>query len=123
MKPILALASIATLSLTLAACGGSSSPSSPSQTSPGPDVTINIVGIQGSNSYNPSPTTIKAGQRVIWKNVDTRTHDTIQDANTFSVPPIAGGAQSDPVTLSTPGTFTYHCGIHPSMTGTITVTP
>ncbi|HEY6895119.1 MAG TPA: cupredoxin domain-containing protein [Rhodanobacteraceae bacterium] len=121
MKTILALASIATLSLTVAACG--SSPSSPTPSSPGPDVTINILGIQGANSYNPSPTTIKAGQRVIWKNTDTRTHDTIQDANAFSVPPISAGAQSDPITLSTPGTFTYHCGIHPSMTGTITVTP
>ncbi len=94
----------------------------PTQTAPGADVTINIVGILGANSYAPSPTTIKAGQRVIWKNTDTRTHDVVQDSNAFSAPPIASGAQSDPITLSTPGTFTYHCGIHPSMTATITVT-
>lgn len=122
MKRTFALATFVTIALAAAACG-SSSPSSPTPSSPGPDVTINIVGISGANSFNPSPTTIKAGQRVIWKNTDTRTHDSVQDANAFSTPPIAAGAQSDPVTLSTPGTFTYHCGIHPSMTGTITVTP
>jgi plastocyanin len=113
---------IAIVSCAVAASACGSSPSTPSQTSPGPDVTINIVGISGANSYNPSPTTIKAGQRVIWKNTDTRTHDAVQDANTFAVPAIPAGAQSDAITLSTPGTFTYHCGIHPSMTGTITVT-
>lgn len=122
MKNTLVLtAAVAITALAAAACG--SSPSTPTQSNPGPDVTINIVGIQGSNSYNPSPTTIKVGQRVIWKNTDTRTHDTVQDANSFATPAIAAGAQSDPITMSTAGTFTYHCGIHPSMTGTITVTP
>lgn len=118
--PLSLTAAAAFAAFTAAACG--SSPSTPTQTNPGPDVTINIVGIQGANSYNPSPTTIKAGQRVIWKNTDTRAHDAVQDANSFATPAIAAGGQSDPVTLSTPGTFTYHCGIHPSMTGTITVT-
>lgn len=123
MKQTLALATVAiTFALVTAACG-SNSPSSPSQSNPGPDVTINIVGIQGANSFNPSPTTIKAGQRVIWKNNDTRTHDATQDAGSFKTSLLSPGSSSDPVTLSTPGTFTYHCSIHASMTGTVTVTP
>lgn len=101
------------------ACG-SSSPSTPTP-APLADATINIVGISGSSSFAPSPTTVTVGQRVIWKNVDTRTHDIIQDANSFTTPTIAAGAAADPVTMSTRGTFTYHCGIHPSMVGTITV--
>jgi plastocyanin len=64
---------------------------------------------------------VSVGQRVIWKNTDTRTHDIIQDANSFTTPAITAGAAADPVTMSTRGTFTYHCGIHPSMVGTITV--
>lgn len=123
MKRTLALSVLAaTFAFTAAACGSSSSPSSPSSSTPGPDVTINIVGISGANSFNPSPTTLKAGQRVVWKNTDTRTHDATDNAGSFKTTALGPGAQSDPVTLSTPGTFTYHCSIHPSMTGTITVT-
>jgi plastocyanin len=104
-----------------AACG-SSSPSTPTPPPPAAaDVTINIVGISGSSSFAPSPTTVSAGQRVTWKNVDTRTHNIIQDANSFMTPVIAAGGAADPVTMSARGTFAYHCGIHPSMVGTITV--
>ena len=104
----------------LAAGCGSSSPSTPTP-APLADATINIVGISGSSSFAPSPTTVSVGQRVIWKNIDTRTHDIIQDANSFTTPNISAGGAADAVTMSTRGTFAYHCGIHPSMVGTITV--
>lgn len=105
------------------ACGSSSSPSSPSPSSPGPgpDVTINITGINGSQSFAPSPTTLKVGQRVMWKNTDTRSHDAAADGGAFTTAVLAAGSTSDPVTMNTPGTFTYHCTIHPSMVGTVTV--
>ena len=74
----------------LAAGCGSSSPSTPTPT-PVADATINIVGISGSSSFAPSPTTVTLGQRVIWKNIDTRTHDIIQDSNSFTTPNIAAG--------------------------------
>lgn len=111
--------SLLALGALTAACG-SSTPSTPSP-APLADATINIVGISGSSSFVPSPTTVTVGQRVIWKNVDSRNHDIIQDANSFTTPIIAAGASGDPVTMSTRGTFAYHCGIHPSMVGTITV--
>jgi plastocyanin len=105
--------------LVAVGCGGST----PATPTPAPlaDATINIVGISGSSSFAPSPTTVAIGQRVIWKNIDTRTHDIIQDANSFTTPLITAGAAADPVTMSTRGTFAYHCGLHPSMVGTITV--
>jgi plastocyanin len=118
MKKLTALAAVA-LALSLGACG-SSSPSSPTSAPPA-DLTVNIVGINGSSSFAPNPTTVTVGQRVVWKNVDTRTHDIIQDANLFTTPVIATNASADAVTMSTRGTFTYHCGIHPSMTGTVIV--
>ncbi len=99
---------------------GSSTPSTPTP-APLADATINIVAISGSSSFAPSPTTVTVGQRVIWKNIDTRNHNIIQDANSFTTPIIAAGVAADPVTMSTRGTFAYHCGIHPSMVGTITV--
>ena len=112
-------ASLVTLALVATGCG--SSPATAPTPVPLADATINIVGISGSSSFAPSPTTVSVGQRVIWKNVDTRNHDIIQDANSFTTPIIAAGGSADPVTMSTRGTFTYHCGIHPSMVGTITV--
>jgi plastocyanin len=118
MKTALTLA-IVTTALGSVACG-SSSPSTPSP-APAADVTVNIVGISGGASFAPNPTTVAVGQRIIWKNVDTRNHDIIQDANAFTTPIIASGASADAVTMSTRGTFAYHCGVHPSMVGTVTV--
>ena len=103
-----------------AACG-SSSPSSPTPISPGADMTINITGINGAQSFAPSPTTVNVGQRVIWKNTDTRSHDASADNGNFTTPVLASGASSDPIAMNTRGTFTYKCTIHPSMVGTITV--
>ena len=51
--------------LTAAACGSNSTPAPPTPSSPGPDVTINITGINGTQSFAPSPTTVNLGQRVI----------------------------------------------------------
>jgi plastocyanin len=118
MKITLSFAIIA-IALSAIACG-SSSPSSPTPTS-GADVTVNIVGINGSNSFAPNPTTVAVGQRIAWKNADSTTHDIIQDANAFTTASVGAGATTNAVTMSTRGTFTYHCGIHPTMVGTVTV--
>ena len=118
MKTVRSLV-VMTLALGASACG-SSSPATPTP-APAADMTVNVVGISGSSSFAPSPTTVSVGQRIIWKNGDTRSHNIIQDANAFTTPIIASGASADAVTMSTRGTFPYHCGIHPSMVGTITV--
>jgi plastocyanin len=108
-----------TLALAAAACGSSSStPTSPTTAA---DVTINIVGNLAAQSFNPNPTTMKVGQSVAWKNTDTIAHDATQDAAKFDTGTLNAGATSTAVTMSTAGTFTYHCSIHPGMIGTITV--
>ncbi len=119
MKTALTLAIVAATALGAVGCG-SSTPSTPTPT-PSADVTVNIVGISGSSSFVPNPTTVTVGQRIVWKNVDIRSHDIIQDGNAFTTPVIAAGAAASAVTMSTRGTFAYHCGIHPSMVGTVTV--
>ena len=103
-----------------AACGSSSSsPSSPSGATA--DVTIQIQGDRGSSSYAPNPTTMRVGQSVAWHNSDSIAHDSTQDQGRFQTGTLNGGATSAPITMSTAGTFTYHCTIHPGMIGTITV--
>jgi plastocyanin len=39
----------------------------------------------------------------------------------FDTGTLAAGATSSPITLTAAGSFAYHCGIHPSMVGTLTV--
>ncbi|MGE5244863.1 MAG: plastocyanin/azurin family copper-binding protein [Betaproteobacteria bacterium] len=105
------------------ACGGSSNsnPTSPSPPASSADVTVGIVGDRASQSYSPSPVTMRVGQTIAWHNNDSITHTATQDAGTFNTGNLAAGATSAPVTMSTAGTFTYHCTIHPGMVGTVTV--
>jgi len=112
------LAAIAgVLALGAAACG-SSSPAAPTVAA---DVTISMVGDRGNQSYAPNPTTVRVGQTVAWKNNDTTVHDATQDASRFQTGTINAGSTSAPVTMSTAGTFAYHCTIHPGMVGTLVV--
>ena len=105
------------LALAGSACG-SSSPSAPTTSA---DVTISMLGDRGSQSYSPNPATMRVGQTVAWKNTDSTAHDATQDAGRFTTTTVNAGATSAPLTMSTAGTFTYHCTIHPGMVGTITV--
>ena len=113
---------------TLGGCGGSNGSMSPASPTPTPtpaasDVVITIVGMNGSLSYSPNPATVRVGQTVAWKNADSLAHTATADAGTFNTSTLAAGATSSPITMTTAGTFTYHCAIHGSMTGTLTVTP
>jgi plastocyanin len=111
------------------ACGGSSaSPTTPAPVTGGgggttatADVTITIVGMNGSQSYSPSAATMKAGQTVSWRNGDSVTHTATANGGAFDTGAIAPGAVSAPIKLSTTGSFAYHCAIHPSMTGSLAV--
>ena len=85
------------------------------------DVTITIQGNNGSNSFSPNPSTARVGQRVAWRNADSITHNATQDGGSFQSGNISAGSTSTPVTMNTPGTFAYHCTIHPGMVGTLTV--
>jgi len=100
-----------------AGCGSSSS--SPSTTTA--DVTVQMVGDLGSQSYNPNPTSMKVGQTIAWHNQDTTAHTSTKDGGGFDTGSVNAGATSSAITMSTAGTFTYHCTIHPGMVGTITV--
>jgi plastocyanin len=86
-------------------------------------VTISIVGMNGSNSYSPNPGAVKVGQTVAWRNADSTPHTATADAGGFNTGNIAAGATSSPITMTTAGSFPYHCTIHGfAMVGTLTVT-
>lgn len=79
------------------------------------------VSIQ-SFSFVKDNMTIAIGTTVRWTNNDTVTHTVTSDNNMFASPDLSPG-QSFEYTFNTEGTFTYHCSIHPMMTGTIIVKP
>ena len=108
-------------SLIVSACGSdSSSPTAPG-TSTAADVTVTIQSNNGSNSYAPSPASMRAGQTIAWRNADFIAHTATQDGAGFNTGTLAAGATSAATMMSTAGTFTYHCTIHPGMVGTINV--
>lgn len=120
-RPLLALIAIAGLSgLAGSGCGDDSDPASPEPTA---DVIIEIVANSGDSSYAPSPRVVTAGQTVAWHNAHGMTHTATADGGAFNTGNIGAGATSAPITMTTAGAFAYHCALHPSMVGTLTVNP
>lgn len=114
-------ASLAVLAVGVFACGGSnmSSVSGPTPATPPSNFMVDIAEINGPNSFFPSPATVGFQQIVVWRNTDTATHDVVFDDGSVETGRLAPGTLSQPITVS-PGTWTYHCAIHPTMVGTIT---
>lgn len=121
MRRFTCAASLAVLTLGAAACGGygSASPAVPSNgpVPPADAITINVVGINGAQSFSPNPSTIAAGKTVVWHNVDTTTHRVVLNDGELDTGNIPPGAFSQAMALVAPGP--YHCTIHPDMVGTI----
>jgi plastocyanin len=122
LSPMRWLLAMMTLAILAAAgCGGDDSDPGPQV--PAADVTIEIVANNGSSSYAPSPTTVLIGKTVAWHNAHSMTHTATADGGAFNTGNLAPGATSQPFTVTTAGSFPYHCGLHPSMVGTLTVVP
>jgi plastocyanin len=114
----------AILAAVVAGCGGDDNKNPMNPGGGTPDITINITGQNGSSSYNPSPDTVTVGQTVAWHNANGTTHTATADNGTaFNTSGVSPGSRSGLATMNTAGTFTYHCTIHPSMTGTLVVKP
>jgi len=106
------------LVVLLVACGGSSTNGNPGSGSGNGTVIQWTLAAQSS----PVVTTITAGTPVSWHNGDNVGHTVVPDN---SPPPasasLAPGATSAAQTINTPGTYAYHCSIHPGMHGSLTV--
>jgi plastocyanin len=110
----------------LASCGSSPSttPSTPPSSS-NPNVGLANVEVPssqgyGASSFVPGAVTIPVGGAVSWTSNDTIEHHPTADDGSWNDDLPAMGSASQKFT--TAGTYSYHCSIHPSMTGTITVT-
>ncbi len=80
MRVFVTVSTVIALGLGVWGCNGSSysngnsgNPTTPSPTIPGV-VTINVVAVNGAQSFSPNPATLPVGQMVVWHNVDGITH-------------------------------------------------
>lgn len=130
--------------LSLAACGGDSdsdtsgeSPAPSAEESPAPSteggsqtgenapapsgeaVRSEKVTISGF-AYDPETVTIQAGGKVIWQNEDSAEHTATLDDGSFDTGALAEGKLKSE-SFKEPGTYAYHCEIHPQMKGTVEV--
>jgi len=80
-----------------------------------------IVNCGGTWCFSPNPVRITAGSTVTWTNTTGPTHTSTSDTGAWNTGNIAPGTTSGAVSFPTAGTFTYHCAIHPTMTGSVIV--
>jgi plastocyanin len=79
----------------------------------------NEVWIQGM-AFDPATITITTGTSILWTNQDAIGHTVTSDSGLFDSGTVnTNGTFS--YMFATAGTFTYHCKIHPMMTGTVIV--
>jgi YVTN family beta-propeller protein len=70
-------------------------------------------------SFNPKSLAVKAGQTVAFTNNDSVTHTTTSSA--WDSRDIQPGSSYTLTAPSQPGSYAFHCSIHPSITGTLVV--
>ena len=80
-----------------------------------PGATVTITDF----AFAPTTLTVPAGTEVLFSNQDTVGHTATADDGSFDEQLNTGVGQT--VTFDTPGTFPYHCAIHPQMTAEIIV--
>jgi plastocyanin len=120
------LAVLAAAALPFASCGGGGGGGVTNPPGGGGgggtgDVIITIVAENGSMSFSPNPATVSQGQRVSWRNAAGTVHTATQNGGAFDTGDIGGGSTSSAITMSTTGSFGYHCSLHPAMVGTLNV--
>jgi plastocyanin len=129
---IAVLVLVASGTVLLAACGGGSNADTEKKAGPGtatPTIAsdsdtarVSIVGNNGTYYFNPPTLTIPKGTTVIWINMSNAPHPINSDTAAFSSPGSLLQSDTFQMAFTTAGTYPYHCGLHPYMTGTITVT-
>jgi Copper binding proteins, plastocyanin/azurin family len=114
--------------LMIAACGGNDMPPA-APTPPTRVVTANAYILPeapalGPPAFGEPPLVIYKGERLRWVNLDTLTHALVAD--TSGVPDFRKTDELAPLgeqsfIMTTTGTTTFHCSIHPGMVGTLVV--
>jgi plastocyanin len=114
---------LAAVTIIAAGCSGTGPTASgaPASTAAAPPAApaANAASISGF-SFQPGVLKVKPGAKVTWTNDDGVTHTVTADSKWFDSGPLQPGA-SFSFTFTRPGTYAYHCSVHPSMHGSVVV--
>ena len=120
---------VAVVSVGFAGCGSSkSTKASGSTTTAAQGAATTVAASPGAVTikgfaFNPTPVTVKVGQKVTWTNQDAFAHTASSTSGPvkFDSGHIKSGATYS-VTFTKPGRYQYICNIHNYMNGVIVVT-
>jgi plastocyanin len=125
IKGLILLAASAASAALLAACGGQGyAPGSgqPAPTQSALSSQSTPVMVKASNfAFQPQSVSVKVGTTITFQNGDSAPHTLTANNGAFDSGQVGSG-QSSSFTVSSAGTFPFHCKLHPSMTGTISAT-
>jgi plastocyanin len=130
-------------SAALAACGGYTAPTDGGNVAPPTAAPNDIRIVVGASqltttAFSPNPKVVSLGGNasvaVRWVNGDisgggdyitgtATAHTIVSDDGAFTSSGSLGGNGTFSATLNAPGSYSYHCGIHSNMVGTVTVNP
>jgi plastocyanin len=124
---ISSLLAIAVSAMLLAACGGgddddggnASASTRSSSSQPASNASSSAVKIEDFK-FQPSTLTVKSGAQVSVTNDDSTAHTATADDNSFDTGTVDPGS-SGTISVNKPGSYAYHCSIHPFMHGTLVV--
>jgi plastocyanin len=127
MRSVATTLFIALTAIALIACSGSTgsaapagASSQPGSAAPAPAGGSMAISIKNF-AFDPATDSVPTGSKITWTNNDTTAHTVTFDDGSGDSGDLAAGATFDH-TFATAGTFAYHCTIHSSMHGTVTVT-
>jgi plastocyanin len=134
-RPLLATALVVVLAVGIAACGDddSSDASSGTTTSAGGGATDDAYGSTGGDSgdaeegtiiakdFSLTDLTVAPGDEIHLKNEGDTTHTATADDGEFDLGRVEPGETAEGEAPEEPGSYPFHCEIHPNMTATLTV--
>lgn len=74
-----------------------------------------------ATAFKPATVTIATGDSIRWTNKDTKTHQVVSNSGAFASAIISPN-HTYKHTFNTAGTYRYHDGLHPALTGKVVVT-
>jgi plastocyanin len=129
-RMLLAATALATLTLGAAACSDDddadgAAPETTDTTAAASDDGGDAEGTGGTivaADFSLTDLTVAPGQEIVLDNTGSAPHTATADDGAFDTGQVPGGDTSDPVTApDEPGSYAFHCEVHPSMTATLTV--
>lgn len=133
MRPIHRIATLATAILLAACSGGSTTPTSAPAATNGPAATTaaakpcddstgtTVVAATVAGNTWSQPVNAKVNDVITWSNSDGVPHKVVLDDASCGMKDNIPGGGSKSLVFTKAGTYPFHCAVHPTMKGTITI--